>query len=104
MRAGAAAFDYLRGLSVDAVKIDGSLVRGIDSDARTRTLIGHLVDLCGSLNLTTIAEMIETEGVARTVQDLGVNHGQGWLFGKALPEAEAQQLLPGTHGADGSDG
>ena len=84
--AGSAAFDYLRGLSVDAVKIDGAFVRGIDSDARTRTLIGHLVELCGSLGMTTIAEMIETEDAARAVQDLGVDYGQGWLFGRAEAE------------------
>lgn len=90
--AGAAAFDYLRGLSVDTVKIDGSLVRGIDSDARTRTMIGHLVELCGSLNLSTIAEMIETEEAAQAVQDLGVGYGQGWLFGRA--EAEPVTVAP----------
>ena len=84
--AGSAAFDYLRGLSVDAVKIDGTFVRGIDSDSRSRTLIGHLVELCGSLGMTTIAEMIETEDAARAVQDLGVNYGQGWLFGRAEAE------------------
>ena len=90
--AGSAAFDYLRGLSVDAVKIDGAFVRGIDSDARTRTLIGHLVELCGSLGMTTIAEMIETEDAAQAVQDLGVNYGQGWLFGR--PEAEPVTIAP----------
>ncbi len=90
--AGAASFDYLRGLSVDAVKIDGAFVRGIDGDARTRTLIGHLVELCGSLSMTTIAEMIETEDAAQAVQDLGVNYGQGWLFGRA--EAEPVTLAP----------
>ena len=90
--AGSAAFDYLRGLSVDAVKIDGAFVRGIDSDARTRTLIGHLVELCGSLGMTTIAEMIETEDTAQAVQDLGVNYGQGWLFGRA--EAEPVTVTP----------
>ncbi|MNK74934.1 putative membrane protein YjcC [compost metagenome] len=84
--AGSAAFDYLRGLSVDAVKIDGAFVRGIDSDSRSRTLIGHLVELCGSLGMTTIAEMIETEDAAQAVQDLGVNYGQGWLFGRAEVE------------------
>ncbi len=84
--AGSAAFDYLRGLSVDAVKIDGAFVRDIDGDARTRTLINHLVELCGSLGMTTIAEMIETEEVAQALQDLGVNYGQGWLFGRAEAE------------------
>ncbi|MGH7021896.1 MAG: EAL domain-containing protein [Brevundimonas sp.] len=84
--AGAAAFDYLHGLSVDAVKIDGAFIRGIDSDARTRTMVSHLVELCGSLGMTTIAEMIETEDAAQAVQALGVGYGQGWLFGRAEAE------------------
>lgn len=92
--AGAAAFDYLRGLSVDTVKIDGALVRGIDSDPRTRTLIGHLVDLCRSLDMTTIAEMIETEDAAQALQTLGVGYGQGWLFGRA--EAEPVTIAPSS--------
>ena len=92
--AGAAAFDYLRGLSVDTVKIDGALVRGIDSDPRTRTLIGHLVDLCRSLDMTTIAEMIETEEAAQALQTLGVGYGQGWLFGRA--EAEPVTIAPSS--------
>ncbi|MEN5144680.1 EAL domain-containing protein [Brevundimonas diminuta] len=90
--AGSASFDYLRGLSVDAVKIDGALVRDIDIDARTRTLVAHLVELCSSLDLETIAEMIETEQVADALRDLGVTHGQGWLFGRA--EAEPRTVLP----------
>ena len=89
--AGSASFDYLRGLSVDAVKIDGALVRDIDIDARTRTLVAHLVELCGSLDLETIAEMIETDQVADALRDLGVTHGQGWLFGRA--EAEPRTIL-----------
>jgi len=89
--AGSASFDYLRGLSVDAVKIDGGLVRDIDIDARTRTLVAHLVELCGSLELETIAEMIETDQVADALRDLGVTHGQGWLFGRA--EAEPRTVL-----------
>ena len=84
--AGSAAFDYLRGLSVDAVKIDGTFVRDIHGDTRTRTLIGHLVELCGSLGMTTIAEMIETEDAAHALQGLGVDYGQGWLFGRAEAE------------------
>lgn len=90
--AGSAAFDYLHGLSVDSVKIDGGFVRQIDGDARARTMVSHLVDLCGSLNLTTIAEMIETEDAAQAVQALGVGYGQGWLFGR--PEAEPVTVAP----------
>lgn len=84
--AGAAAFDYLRRLTVDAVKIDGGLVRDIASDARARTLLTHLVELCASLKVETIAEMIETEAVADALRAMGVGYGQGWLFGRAEPD------------------
>ncbi|AYG95962.1 EAL domain-containing protein [Brevundimonas naejangsanensis] len=89
--AGSASFDYLRGLSVDAVKIDGGFVRDIDRDPRARTLITHLVELCGALKLQTIGEMIETDAVAEGLGALGVTHGQGWLFGRA--EAEPRTIL-----------
>lgn len=89
--AGSASYDYLRGLSVDTVKIDGRFVEGIQTDPRARTMIGHLVDLCRSMKVETIAEMIETEDVANILRDLGVDQGQGWLFGKA--EAEPRTVL-----------
>ncbi len=86
--AGSATFGYLHGLSVDAVKIDGRFVLGIEQDERSQTLVRHLVDLCASLKLATIAEMIETDAAADVVKGLGVTHGQGWLFGRAEPEPQ----------------
>jgi EAL domain-containing protein (putative c-di-GMP-specific phosphodiesterase class I) len=84
--AGSASYDYLRGLSVDTVKIDGKFVEGLETDLKSRTLISHLVDLCSSLKVDTIAERIETQPVADILRDLGVDYGQGWLFGKAESE------------------
>ena len=82
------------GLSVDTVKIDGSFVQGLETDPRARTLIGHLVELCRSLKVETIAEMIETQAAADILRDVGVDQGQGWLFGKA--EAEPRTILAGA--------
>ena len=89
--AGAASFDYIRSLQVDTVKIDGKLIRGLEDDARARTMVAHLVELCGSLGLTTVAEMVETQAAADILAELGVDFGQGWLFGKA--EAEPRTIL-----------
>lgn len=88
---GSASFDYLRGLNADLVKIDGSLIRDISTEARNRTLIGHLVELGKSLGLETVGEMVETEEQARVLASLGVNYAQGWLFGRA--EAEPRTSL-----------
>ncbi|MFN3814819.1 EAL domain-containing protein [Brevundimonas sp.] len=84
--AGSASFDYLRSLSVDVVKIDGVFVRGLGEEGRERTLIRHLVELCGDLNIATIAEMVETEDVAEALRALGVKYAQGYLYGR--PEKE----------------
>lgn len=89
---GAASFDYLRSLSVDTVKIDGRFVRDVATSARTRTLLGHLVELCRSLNVSTIAEMIETDAQANAVRALGIDMGQGYLFGR--PSADPAMPLP----------
>lgn len=99
--AGAASFDYLRRLSVDCVKIDGAYIRDIADDPKSQKMVGHLVALCRSLKLTTVAEMIESEDAARVLRDLGVDLGQGWLYGRpaATPEQPEAPLPVRRRGA-----
>jgi EAL domain-containing protein (putative c-di-GMP-specific phosphodiesterase class I) len=84
--AGAASFDYLRALPVTGVKIDGRYVRGVDRDERAQTIIKHLVGLCGELKYFTVAEMVEREEELAAITALGVDCGQGWIFGRPEPE------------------
>ena len=90
---GPAAFRYLREFKIDFVKIDGSFVRAAVTAARERALVTAMVELANSVGALTVAEMVETEGQAALMRELGVHHGQGWLFGRpgALPGA-----LPGA--------
>ncbi|MFN7238491.1 MAG: EAL domain-containing protein, partial [Brevundimonas sp.] len=83
---GSAGFDYLRKLSVDAVKIDGSLITDFEADARSRQVISHIVDLCRSMSLKVVAERVETEACRLALVELGVDMGQGYLFGKPTAE------------------
>jgi len=86
--AGAAAFRYLRAFQVDYVKIDGAYVRAAAASARERGFVSAMVELAGSAGAEVIAEMIETPEQADLMRTLGVQYGQGWLFGKP-------GLLPG---------
>jgi EAL domain-containing protein (putative c-di-GMP-specific phosphodiesterase class I) len=79
---GAASMNYLRKLSVDVVKLDGSFVRDIESDPKVRPLAAHLMESCREMKIATVAEMIETEGQAAAMKALGVEFGQGWLYGR----------------------
>jgi EAL domain-containing protein (putative c-di-GMP-specific phosphodiesterase class I) len=85
--AGAASFDYLRAIGVDEVKIDGRYIRELSTaGGRNAAVVQHLTDLCRELKITTVAEMVETEETAEMLRKIGVDYGQGFLFGRPSPE------------------
>ncbi|MBL4588753.1 MAG: EAL domain-containing protein [Alphaproteobacteria bacterium] len=86
--AGSASFQYLNGLDIDCVKIDGKYVRDALNSARDEAMIRNLARMCQDLGVTTIAEMIETEEQLEYMVSIGVDKGQGWLFAK--PHAQAK--------------
>jgi EAL domain-containing protein (putative c-di-GMP-specific phosphodiesterase class I) len=87
--AGGAAFRYLREFGVDYVKIDGLYVRAATRGARERGFVASMVELAGAVGARVVAEMVETEEQARLMRELGVQYGQGWVFGRpgSLPGA-----------------
>jgi EAL domain-containing protein (putative c-di-GMP-specific phosphodiesterase class I) len=84
--AGAAAFHYIRALRVDYVKLDGAFVGRVLESERDRSILAGMIELCRSLEVETVAEMVETTAQARDLRRLGVDYGQGFLYGKASPE------------------
>ncbi len=80
--AGAAAYQYLRALEVDYVKIDGIYVQEALSTKNGKAFLKSMSTLCRDLNIHTVAEMIEDEETAQFLQEIGVRYGQGYLFGK----------------------
>lgn len=84
--AGAAAFHYIRALKVDFVKLDGAFVQRAERSERDHAVLRGMVDLCRSLEVETIAEMVETEACASIMRDMGVDQAQGFLFGRAVSD------------------
>jgi len=84
--AGASSLPYLQRLIVGYVKIDGAYVRGINDRPRERAIIEGVLATCRSLSVQTVAEMVEREEEHKILQDLGVNLGQGWLYGRPAPQ------------------
>ncbi|MGD9537338.1 MAG: EAL domain-containing protein [Alphaproteobacteria bacterium] len=80
--AGAAAFEYLRSLNVDILKIDGSFVRNVSASMFNSAFLRSIASLCEGLGIITIAEMIEDETTANAVRAAGVVLGQGYHFGR----------------------
>ena len=78
---------HLTALPVDVVKIDRSVVAGVNQRPRQAALIEALVAMTGKLGLTLVAEGIETDAECETLIRLGVTVGQGYLLGRPAPAA-----------------
>ena len=77
-------------LQPDFLKLDMSLVRGIDDDPHKWELVDGLRRFAGAMNTRIIAEGIETEAEFSVLQDLGIDAGQGFLFSRLDELRQAQ--------------
>lgn len=87
--AGFASLRHVLRLAPDMLKIDGAVIRGIELDRAARALTSALVAFARELDITVVAEGIESEGTLAVLAELGVHYGQGFAFGVPgeLPEA-----------------
>jgi len=86
----------LRGLwqfPVDALKIDRSLVREMQTDRASSDIVELIVTLAHKMNLRVIAEGIETARQMECLLDLGCEFGQGYYFSQPMASKAAQQFL-----------
>jgi diguanylate cyclase (GGDEF)-like protein len=84
--AGYTSFRNLRKLGVDIVKIDGAFVAGIMQSEDDRAFVRTLIDLAKRLNLLTVAEWVQSEQAASTLEEWGCDYLQGALVGLASTE------------------
>lgn len=79
---GFSSFLYLKYLTVDFVKIEGSFVRQIAIDGRDRIMVDHIHRMAHEFGLKTVAEFVEDQLTADTLIELGVDYAQGYHFGR----------------------
>lgn len=90
--AGHTSLRHLQRVPVDTVKIDGSLVRSLDSDPDSRILLQHLLGLAQGFNFDIVAECIETPEQAEIVKAAGVGFLQGFHYGRPTLDRPWVQL------------
>jgi diguanylate cyclase (GGDEF)-like protein len=91
---GLSSLAYLRALPVDMLKIDGSFVRDVLKDPRAESMVQAIAQLARSMQLTTVAEYVETDEIRLRVARLGVDYGQGFAIARPAPFADALRDLP----------
>ena len=90
---GYSALAYLKRLPIDVLKIDQSFVKALTTDPADATITETIVQLASGLNLTTIAEGVETLEQLLLLGSYGCNRMQGYLFGKPVPAETFEQWL-----------
>ena len=83
--AGYAGLGALAQMEPDIVKIDMSLIRGVDAQPTKQTVIRSMTSLCRELDMGLVAEGVETASERDTLSGLGCDLLQGFLFGRPGP-------------------
>jgi EAL domain-containing protein (putative c-di-GMP-specific phosphodiesterase class I) len=91
---GLSSLSYLRSMPVSMLKIDGSFVRDILRDERAESMVRAIAQLARAMNITTVAEYVETEEIRTRVRTLGVDYGQGFAIARPVPVSEVLDVLP----------
>ena len=79
---GYSNFAYLTKMSVDFIKIDGSLIQDIDTDRDAYLVVETIVGFANKLGIKTIAEFVHSSTVMDKVKELGIDFSQGYHIDK----------------------
>ena len=81
---GQTSLHYLKDGLFDILKLDGSLIKGLADHQNYREIVSSIVRLSTSLNLTVIAEFVETEQERDALHEIGCDNYQGYLYSPAV--------------------
>lgn len=89
---GLSSFGYLKNLSVDFLKIDGSFVRHVADSDLDRAFVRSINDIGHLMGIRTIAEYVENAEIEAVLRDLGVDYAQGYSIARPAPLADLDLL------------
>jgi diguanylate cyclase (GGDEF)-like protein/PAS domain S-box-containing protein len=86
---GVSSFGYLKSLSVDYLKIDGSFIKDIANDDVALAMVNSVNQVGHLMGLKVIAEYVENDRVIQILREIGVDYGQGYGISRPIPIEEA---------------
>jgi EAL domain-containing protein (putative c-di-GMP-specific phosphodiesterase class I) len=90
---GFSSFTYLKHLSVDALKIDGSYIQGLMQSVVNQVVIRSINQVAHALGKVTIAPQVENKETLNLLRDLGVDYVQGYYLGRPENAIGAERYI-----------
>jgi len=82
---GYANFEHIISLDVDFIKIDGSLIRNIDTNPESQAIAEAIIAFSRKLGSQTVVEFVHNEAVYEKVKAMGADYSQGYYLGEPCP-------------------
>ncbi len=82
---GYANFEHIISLDVDFIKIDGSLIRNIDTNTESQAIAEAIIAFSQKLGSKTVVEFVHNEAVYKKVKAMGADYSQGYYLGEPSP-------------------
>ena len=90
---GYSSLSYLHSFPIDTLKVDRSFVISMQDNDTSLNIVHAIIGLAKAINLTVIAEGVETEQQLNDLKKLNCDMVQGYYFHKPMPFDEAIKLL-----------
>ena len=90
---GYSSLSYLKRLPIDTLKIDQSFIRDLENDPSDRVIVQTILNIARTLQLSVIAEGVETYIQALLLRQLGCHAYQGYLFARPMPLAQFRETM-----------
>jgi len=82
---GYSSLTHLRRLPIDEIKIDRSFIKDLETDPDDAAIVQSTIDLAHSLNLSVVAEGVETAMTWNRLRDFGCDQAQGFYLARPMP-------------------
>lgn len=87
---GYSSFSYLKNLPVDTLKIDREFINGMENSQTAKDIVAGIISLAHRMNMTVVAEGVETADQYYLLRGMECDFAQGYLFGRPLPAPELE--------------
>ena len=81
---GVSSFAYLKNLSIDYLKIDGSLIRAIVDEKYDRAIVNSINEVAHLMGIKTIAEFVENDQILESLGEISIDYAQGYVTGEPV--------------------